>query len=112
MTDTIVVAIISGVCVVASALITGAISKNQFSMELDKKIAVMQRVTAPIPTPRRAHLIPWQATAMQGYFAMIMRIKTPFTALITTATITEKRGIKTNISCLLFIPKTPSFRQR
>lgn len=42
MSETIVVAIISGVCVVASALITGAISKNQFSMELDKKIAVMQ----------------------------------------------------------------------
>lgn len=42
MTETVVVAIISGVCVVASALITGAISKNQFSMELDKKIAVMQ----------------------------------------------------------------------
>ena len=42
MTDTVVVAIISGVCVIASALITGAISKNQFSMELDKKIAVMQ----------------------------------------------------------------------
>lgn len=42
MSETITVAIISGVCVVASALITGAISKNQFSMELDKKIAVMQ----------------------------------------------------------------------
>lgn len=42
MSDTITVAIISGVCVIASALITGAISKNQFSMELDKKIAVMQ----------------------------------------------------------------------
>ena len=42
MTDTVVVAIISGVGVIASALITGAISKNQFSMELDKKIAVMQ----------------------------------------------------------------------
>ena len=42
MSDTIIVAIISSVCVVASALITGAISKNQFSMELDKKIAVMQ----------------------------------------------------------------------
>ena len=42
MSDTIIVAIISGVCVIASALITGAISKNQFSMELDKKIAVMQ----------------------------------------------------------------------
>lgn len=42
MNETIIVAIISGVCVVASAIITGAISKNQFSMELDKKIAVMQ----------------------------------------------------------------------
>lgn len=42
MNETIVVALISGVCVVASAIITGAISKNQFSMELDKKIAVMQ----------------------------------------------------------------------
>lgn len=42
MSETITVALISGVCVVASALITGAISKNQFSMELDKKIAVMQ----------------------------------------------------------------------
>lgn len=42
MSDTIIVAIISSVCVIASALITGAISKNQFSMELDKKIAVMQ----------------------------------------------------------------------
>lgn len=42
MNETITVAIISGVCVIASALITGAISKNQFSMELDKKIAVMQ----------------------------------------------------------------------
>lgn len=42
MTETITVALISGICVVASALITGAISKNQFSMELDKKIAVMQ----------------------------------------------------------------------
>lgn len=42
MSETITVAIISGICVVASALITGAISKNQFSMELDKKIAVMQ----------------------------------------------------------------------
>ena len=42
MNETIIVALISGVCVVASAIITGAISKNQFSMELDKKIAVMQ----------------------------------------------------------------------
>lgn len=42
MDEAIVVALISGVCVVASAIITGAISKNQFSMELDKKIAVMQ----------------------------------------------------------------------
>lgn len=42
MSETVVVAIISGVCVVASALITGAISKSQFSMELDKRIAVMQ----------------------------------------------------------------------
>lgn len=42
MSETITVALISGICVVASALITGAISKNQFSMELDKKIAVMQ----------------------------------------------------------------------
>ena len=42
MSETITVALISGVCVIASALITGAISKNQFSMELDKKIAVMQ----------------------------------------------------------------------
>lgn len=42
MDETIVVALISGVCVIASAVITGAISKNQFSMELDKKIAVMQ----------------------------------------------------------------------
>lgn len=42
MTDTITVALISGICVVASSLITGAISKNQFSMELDKKIAVIQ----------------------------------------------------------------------
>lgn len=42
MADTVAVAIISGVCVIASALITGAISKSQFSMELDKRIAVMQ----------------------------------------------------------------------
>ena len=42
MSETITVALISGICVVASALITGAISKSQFSMELDKKIAVMQ----------------------------------------------------------------------
>lgn len=42
MSETITVALISGICVIASALITGAISKNQFSMELDKKIAVMQ----------------------------------------------------------------------
>ena len=42
MNEAITVALISGVCVVASAIITGAISKNQFSMELDKKIAVMQ----------------------------------------------------------------------
>ena len=42
MSETITVALISGICVVASALITAAISKNQFSMELDKKIAVMQ----------------------------------------------------------------------
>lgn len=42
MSETITVALISGICVVASAIITGAISKNQFSMELDKKIAVMQ----------------------------------------------------------------------
>jgi type II secretory pathway component PulJ len=42
MSETITVALISGICVVASALITGAISKNQFSMELDKRIAVMQ----------------------------------------------------------------------
>ena len=42
MPETITVALISGICVVASALITGAISKSQFSMELDKKIAVMQ----------------------------------------------------------------------
>ena len=42
MSETITVALISGICVVASALITGAISKSQFSMELDKRIAVMQ----------------------------------------------------------------------
>ena len=42
MSETITVALISGICVIASALITGAISKNQFSMDLDKKIAVMQ----------------------------------------------------------------------
>lgn len=42
MSETITVALISGICVIASAIITGAISKNQFSMELDKKIAVMQ----------------------------------------------------------------------
>ena len=42
MSETITVALISGICVVASALITAAISKSQFSMELDKKIAVMQ----------------------------------------------------------------------
>lgn len=42
MSETITVALISGICVIASALITGAISKNQFSMELDKKIAIMQ----------------------------------------------------------------------
>lgn len=42
MSETITVALISGICVIASAVITGAISKNQFSMELDKKIAVMQ----------------------------------------------------------------------
>ena len=42
MSDTVVVALISSICVIASAIITGAISKNQFSMELDKKIAVMQ----------------------------------------------------------------------
>lgn len=35
-------ALISGICVIASSLITAAISKNQFSMELDKKIAVIQ----------------------------------------------------------------------
>lgn len=42
MSETITVALISGICVVVSALITAAISKSQFSMELDKKIAVMQ----------------------------------------------------------------------
>ena len=42
MSETITVALISGVCVVASALITAAISKSQFTMELDKRIAVMQ----------------------------------------------------------------------
>ena len=42
MSETVTVAIISGICVVASALITGAISKSQFSMELDKRIAVLQ----------------------------------------------------------------------
>ena len=42
MSETIIVALISGICVIASALITAAISKSQFSMELDKKIAVMQ----------------------------------------------------------------------
>lgn len=42
MSETITVALISGICVVASALITAAISKSQFSMELDKRIAVMQ----------------------------------------------------------------------
>lgn len=42
MNEAIVVALISGICVVASALITAAISKSQFSMELDKRIAVMQ----------------------------------------------------------------------
>lgn len=42
MSETITVALISGICVIASSLITAAISKNQFSMELDKKIAVIQ----------------------------------------------------------------------
>lgn len=42
VSETVTVALISGICVIASALITAAISKNQFSMELDKKIAVMQ----------------------------------------------------------------------
>ena len=42
MSETITVALISGICVVASALITAAISKSQFTMELDKRIAVMQ----------------------------------------------------------------------
>lgn len=42
MSETITVALISGICVIASALITSAMSKNQFSMELDKKIAVIQ----------------------------------------------------------------------
>lgn len=42
MSETIIVALISGICVIASSLITAAISKNQFSMELDKKIAVIQ----------------------------------------------------------------------
>ena len=42
MSETIAVALISGICVIASALITGAISKSQFSMELGKRIAVMQ----------------------------------------------------------------------
>lgn len=42
MSETVVVALISGICVIASALITSAMSKNQFSLELDKKIAVIQ----------------------------------------------------------------------
>ena len=42
MSETVTVALISGICVIASALITAAISKSQFSMELDKRIAVMQ----------------------------------------------------------------------
>lgn len=42
MSETVTVALISGICVMASSLITAAISKNQFSMELDKKIAIIQ----------------------------------------------------------------------
>jgi len=42
MSETITVALISGICVIASALITSAMSKTQFSLELDKKIAVIQ----------------------------------------------------------------------
>ena len=43
MSDTIVVALVSGIFVVISALITASISKNQFSMELDKRIALIQK---------------------------------------------------------------------
>lgn len=43
MSDTVIVAIVSGICVIASSLITASISRNQFSMELDKRIALIQK---------------------------------------------------------------------
>lgn len=43
MSDTIIVALVSGICVIASSLITAAISRSQFSMELDKRIALIQK---------------------------------------------------------------------
>ena len=42
MSETITVALISGICVVISSLLTAKISKDKFGVELDKKIAVMQ----------------------------------------------------------------------
>lgn len=41
MSDTVIVALVSAVSVVVSALVTAFISKDRFSTELDKKIAVI-----------------------------------------------------------------------
>ena len=42
MHDTVIVALVSGISVIVSALVTASISRNQFSMELDKQIAVIK----------------------------------------------------------------------
>ena len=42
MSDTVIVACVSGVCVIISAIVTALISKSQFETELDKQVAVLK----------------------------------------------------------------------
>lgn len=43
MNDAVIVALVGGACAVFSSLITAAVSKNSFSMELDKRISLLQQ---------------------------------------------------------------------